>query len=320
MAAESAIFNQALGSIRSSITADRLAQAYLVIGSPQGDALHFTEQILLSLYCENDGSACGTCRTCRLAARRAHPDVQWIEPQKKSRRIAIEQIRNLEEYVYQTSFSGGWKVGILIDADRIGVEAANAFLKTLEEPPPRCLFLLLARNAHALPATVVSRCQRVVLSSEVDALPEEWREPLLNMLCDVTGQSPTSRTALSSRIESLLKVIHDAAEEEVAEGLTEESREESKDTITARVEARYKMYRATVLQMILLWQRDVLLHVCDAPPKALHFQDRVEDTARQAGGLDYRVAMQRVHAAGRIESLLESNLPEAAVLRTAFRH
>jgi DNA polymerase-3 subunit delta' len=313
-------FQQALEDLRSSLNSNRLAQAYLVVGSPQGDALKFAEQLLLSLYCTGEDDACGACRECRTVSRRSHPDIQWIEPQKKSRRIVIEQIRELEEYVYRTSFAGGWKAGVLIDADRIGVEAANAFLKTLEEPPAGCLFLLLARNAHALPATVVSRCQRVVLSSEADALPEEWREPLLNMLTQAGGPSPTSRAAMSSRIQSLLEVIHDKVETEVAESLEDESREETKDTVTARVEARYKMYRSTVLQTILLWQRDVLLHVCESPQDALHFQDRRADTARQASDLAYRTAMQRVQAIGRIDSLLESNLPEAAVLRTAFRH
>ncbi|MDA0321287.1 MAG: hypothetical protein O2923_01015 [Verrucomicrobia bacterium] len=318
MPVETERFQDALASVRSTLECGRLAQAYLVIGSPQGDALEFAEQLLRSLYCEGGAEACGACQSCNFVTRHTHPDIQWIEPQKKSRRIVIEQIRALEETVYQTSFAGGWKVGVLVDADRIGVEAANAFLKTLEEPPGQCLFLLLARNAQALPGTVVSRCQRIVLSNDANALPEEWRTPLLNMLARAAGASETSRAALGSRVLALLEIIRDSVEGEVRETVQEEARDEDKDTVAARIEVRYKASRTAVLQSILLWQRDVLLHVCDAPRETLHFQDWREDTARQAGHVSYRKAMQRVQAVGRMESLLDGNLPETAVLRTAF--
>ena len=319
MSVETERFQDALATLRSTLECDRLAQAYLVIGSPQGDALEFTEQLLRSLYCEGGAEACGACQSCSFVTRHTHPDIQWIEPQKKSRRIVIEQIRSLEETVYQTSFAGGWKVGVLVDADRIGVQAANAFLKTLEEPPGRCLFLLLTRNAQALPSTVVSRCQRIVLSNDAKALPEEWRTSLLNMLARAAGASETSCAALGSRVLALLEVIHKSAEEEVRETLQDEARDEGKDIVLARIQARYKASRTAVLQSILLWQRDVLLHVCQAPGETLHFQGWREDTARQAGCVSYRKAMQRVDAIGRMESLLDGNVPEAAVLRTAFR-
>ena len=310
-------------SLRHSIEVDRLAQAYLVIGSPEGDAAELTDLVLGLLFCSGDTRPCGQCRECVAVSKRSHPDIHWVEPQKKSRRILIDQIRQLNESMHHTAFSGGWKVGVLVDADRIQIQAANAFLKTLEEPPPRCLFLLLARNANALPDTIVSRCQRILLSSGTEPLPEAWHETLLNMLAEPPDGTVLGRCARVSRITALLATIRAEVEAEISRDADEEVQDGDKDTLKARMEARtearYKAYRTAVLQTLALWKHDVLLTVCGAGRDQLHFSAYGENIAAHAADLTYRVALQRVRNIEKAAQFLERNLPETAVLQDAFR-
>ena len=111
---------------------DRLAHAYLITGPTGAGKLALATRLAAHLL--------GT------DAPLAHPDCHRIEPESKSRRIVIEQVRELEHTLHMRSLMGGKKVGLLIDADRLQPAAANAFLKTLEEPPAGTHHLQTARN------------------------------------------------------------------------------------------------------------------------------------------------------------------------------
>jgi DNA polymerase-3 subunit delta' len=114
------------------------------------------------VLCEPRKAApCGKCTACRRTAGLLHPDVNWVRPQEDSRQIRIEQVRELSGELALTSHSGGYKVGILTPADALNRFAANALLKTLEEPPARTLLILVATEPSRLPPTVLSRCQRL---------------------------------------------------------------------------------------------------------------------------------------------------------------
>src|ERR1700740_457995 len=97
------------------------------------------------------------------AAVERHPDYHLVEPESKSRRILVEQIRQLEESLRMKSSEGAWKFGVIVDADRMMPQASNAFLKTLEEPPLKSILCLLTAVPEALLETVQSRCIRISL-------------------------------------------------------------------------------------------------------------------------------------------------------------
>lgn len=136
---------------------------YLIVGDITGNARELVDRILAKLY-PNDAE--------KLAAR-AHPDVCWLEPMGKSRTIKVERTKSdpgpgMRDGIIipmsATAYSGGWKVGIIVSADRMQPTAANAFLKSLEEPTPRTLYLLLTDRPDAVLPTIISRCQRVDLA------------------------------------------------------------------------------------------------------------------------------------------------------------
>jgi DNA polymerase III subunit delta' len=128
----------------------------------------------LVLCREGNGAPCGACAACRRVAASSHPDVMWLRPQEDSRQIRIEQVRELASELALTSHGGGYKVGIIAPADAMNRFAANALLKTLEEPPARTLLVLVASEPSRLPPTVLSRCQRLRIRAPARAESVAW--------------------------------------------------------------------------------------------------------------------------------------------------
>ncbi len=151
----------------------RLPHALLIAG-PAGVGKRLLADLLIrSLLCQAPGSdslPCGTCQDCRLCAAGNHPDLVRLgpDPEGKSDEIKVAGIRDLVESEGLTPSRGPHKVILIDPAERMNPSAANALLKTLEEPAPGTLFCLIAERVHLLPATVRSRCQRLILG-----LPQE---------------------------------------------------------------------------------------------------------------------------------------------------
>lgn len=153
----------------------RLPSALLIHEAPGagGDWLaHWAARLAL---CERGHEApCGECSACRRTLAWLHPDLARVRPLEDSRQIRIEQVRDLAAELALTSHAGGYKVGVLDPADSMNRFAANALLKTLEEPPPRTLLVLVASQPSRLPPTVLSRCQRLAVRAPARAAAVAW--------------------------------------------------------------------------------------------------------------------------------------------------
>lgn len=113
-----------------------------------------------------DGGACGRCRACQLLAAGSHPDFVRVsfdlrDDGKPRSEITVDQIRALSRRLAMASQFGGLQIALIDPADRLNAAAANALLKTLEEPTPATVIVLVADDASRLPATIRSRCQRI---------------------------------------------------------------------------------------------------------------------------------------------------------------
>ena len=173
--------DEAYDRICKAIDAGRPANGYLVVGGVRGLGGELADRVLRHLY---GGEA-------DLAA---HPDIHRLAPEKKSRIISVEAMRQrLIAPMEMTSYQGGWKAGVVLGADRLKAEAANAFLKTLEEPPKKTLFLLLTERPEQLLPTIISRCQRVDLpDARARLLDEPWRERVIDILSAETLKGQTA--------------------------------------------------------------------------------------------------------------------------------
>src|SRR5262249_21871242 len=165
------------GTLRAAHAAGRMPHALLIHESPGTGGEWLANWAAALVLCQRDKAApCGECASCRRVAALTHPDVLWLRPQEDSRQIRIEQVRELTAELALTSHSGGYKVGILTPADALNRFAANALLKTLEEPPARTLLILVATAPSRLPPTVLSRCQRLRVRAPTRAEALAWLE------------------------------------------------------------------------------------------------------------------------------------------------
>jgi len=321
----------ALASFDAAVRVERVAQAYLVIGNLREEAIPFAEAALQLLFCQELAKPCGDCVACQQIHEHKHVDVVWIEPEKKSRVVGVDRIRELQRVIYQTSYSGGWKAVVFVGADRIGEEAANSFLKTLEEPPARCIFFLLTDTPQAILPTILSRCQRLLLSSESEVLPEPWRSALIEILATPLGGGLMGRLTRSSRLDKLLSDVKKTVEKEEKKRYQEEQdamrnpddkvkATKAKDVILeARIEARFRGLRAMVLRAMLFWYRDLLVSVtvCGAGPSPLRYPDQTLVIAGIAQGLSCEEAMGNVRVVEAMQRQLDRNLPNGLVLAGA---
>jgi DNA polymerase III subunit delta' len=156
--------NQPKKLMQAAISSNRLAHAYLFHGEDRIGKRLLAIRVAQALLCDvvsDPADGCGTCRSCVQIESRTHPDFSVIhpDPEQTTPQIKIEQIRDLEQQMIYRPLIGDRKICVIDDADRMTIGAANALLKTLEEPPDHSLFLLVSSRAFALPATIRSRCQ-----------------------------------------------------------------------------------------------------------------------------------------------------------------
>lgn len=171
----------AVRALAQSIARERVAHAYLFTGPHAIGKTTLARKLAQALQCLGEQRPCGQCSACQKIARDRHPDAQIIEgvpprydfdkdpppPPRANewerRTLRIKQIRDIEHQLSRAPFEGRWKIIILRRFEEAEEEAANAFLKTLEEPPRHARLILTARDASLLPPTIVSRCQVLAL-------------------------------------------------------------------------------------------------------------------------------------------------------------
>jgi DNA polymerase-3 subunit delta' len=120
------------------------------------------------------GRPCGACKSCGAVERGVHPDLSLVTPLEESKQIRIDEVRELTADLALKSHQGGYKVAILNPAEALNANAANALLKTLEEPASRTLLILVTHRRARLPATIVSRCHRLVVATPSRDVAQAW--------------------------------------------------------------------------------------------------------------------------------------------------
>ncbi len=179
-----------------------LAHALLFVGIPGVGKAAFADNFSRVLLCQSITSnavasyPCYTCHSCRLIEGKTHPNVLWVEPEKKGQAIKVDQIRDVSDFINQSALQGDYRIVIIHPANAMNASAANALLKTLEEPPVGALLILISDQKQGLPATILSRCQRIVFPPPKQ---EEARVWLKQHITDSTLD-----------IELLLKLAHGA--------------------------------------------------------------------------------------------------------------
>ncbi len=251
----------ALGYLRRAHEQNRLAHAYLICGASGSGKRQLAAELASLVNGTDPKNVFGT------NAR----EIFVAEPESKSRRIVIEQVRELEHALQMRSVTGGRKVAIISDADRLQPQAANAFLKTLEEPPKDSLLLLLSTLPEALPDTILSRCIAIPLAAEDRQFrPEETQ--LIELLRECAVEKTWNLQfayRLAQEFQNLLRGIREQIKMETDEALKGEEARYRNSTDGAWLEDREQYYkglsesrflerRSRLIETLLLWWTDAL--------------------------------------------------------------
>ena len=185
------------------------AHAYLLHGPAGIGKRDLAERLMASLLCQRPVNleACGACKSCLLLKAGSHPDNYLLEPEEADKAIKVDQVRDLVSFVVQTAQMGGRKVVLIEPVESMNINAANALLKSLEEPSGETVLLLVSHQPSRLLPTIKSRCvqQACPLPSEAmsvawlaDALPECTDEERVELLTLAAG-SPLAAVSLQGQ-------------------------------------------------------------------------------------------------------------------------
>jgi DNA polymerase-3 subunit delta' len=318
------------GQLQRSLERGRIAHAYLFYG-PRGSGKEAMARTLAkALNClEKDSDSCDHCDSCRRIDETVHPDVYWVRPESKSRRITVDKIREFERAINLKPTIARMKVGMIVDADCMNEEAANAFLKTLEEPPAQTVILLLTAEPQRLLPTVLSRCLRISFGPTADRSASAYRAKLLPLL---TKFSPRGEERIAGSyqllagINALLQEIRSELRQRIEaeanldryEELEPKVRERLEEQLEARIEGEYRAAREQVLEEVYSWFGDVLLCVVGADEKLLEHPDQVGGLRSAAAGLSTEQATGNLDAIEQIRESLARNIAETLALEVGL--
>ncbi len=306
--------------LRRAHEQNRLAHAYLISGPPGSGK----QQLAADLASLVNGTAAGDVFSAR--AR----EIFVARPESKSRRIVIEQIRDLEHALHMRALNGRRKVAIVSDADRLQPQAANAFLKTLEEPPRDSLLLLLSALPEALPETILSRCIAIPLARDGQLETSDEEKKLVKLLQQESREkSWTIQFAyrLAQEFQRLLRAVREDVKRETDEALKQEQirykdatdgvwLEEREQYYKARTESLYLQRRAGLIETLFAWWSDVLRSGNGVAQRSL---PRVEEeTAALASRFSTAETLKRIRCLEELHDHLNRNIHEALAIEVAF--
>jgi DNA polymerase-3 subunit delta' len=298
----------------------RLAHAYLISG-PAGSGKRRLTSDLSNLV---TGTKSGDVFAVQPSG------VYLAEPESKSRRIVIDQVRALEHALQMRSSGGRRKVAIVADADRLQPQAANAFLKTLEEPPNDSLLLLLSAMPEVLPDTILSRCIAVPLAADEKAALSAEEKELVELLAAAVGPAakgvqPAYR--LARGFHRLLAQMREAIQTENAAALKREEirykqttdgawLDEREDYFKALTESQYVRQRSRLLETLFFWWSDVLRASTGVRQRELPSAQKETDILAQK--LTTSEILRRIRRLEELRDHLGRNIQEALAIEVAF--
>lgn len=316
---------RALGYLKMALKQGRLAHAYLFLG-PEGVGRAATALALAGvLNCAAptpEGEACGECPSCRRLKAGTHPDFHLIRPTSESRQpqIKIEQIREFRKLTAYPPLGGGWRVAVIKPAAAMRVEAANALLKTLEEPPKQHLIILTAAQEGDLFPTLVSRCQKLAFAPLPAALIQGELEKRGQPPAQAALVAALSGGSLGKALAHDLEPLLSQRDQVLADlrGLGEQGDAGVLDW--AQRLAKNVPEADAFLLLAELWYRDLLLLNTGARPETLAHRDRQAELTEALPASPPGRCFAKLAALAQAQRQLAANLnPELTLDILGFR-
>lgn len=290
---------QIIEHLQNAIKTDKVSHAYILDGSDMSGKKMIADAFSMTLQCEKKGTEpCMECHSCKQALGKNQPDIIYLQHEKPNT-ISVDDIRSqINNDIGVKPYSSPYKVYIVDEAEKMNVQAQNALLKTIEEPPAYAVILLLTNNAEIFLPTILSRCVRLSLKAVPDEkikkyLMEHYQVPDYKAdVCVAFAQGNVGKAIELAASEDFNEIKNSALQ--LIKRLDDIELYEMTEAV--KQIANFKLQINDYFDLIMIWYRDVLLYKATADVNKLIFKEEVYDIKKEASRSSY----------GGIENILEA--------------
>lgn len=296
---------------KNAISMDKVSHAYILNGPDDSGKMMLAEAFAETLQCEKGGSEpCGSCHSCMQAESHNQPDIIYVTHEKPNT-LGVEDIRHqLNEDIILKPYSSRYRIYIVDEAEKMNVQAQNALLKTIEEPPAYGIILLLTTNADSFLPTILSRCVRLDLKAVADSrirslLMEKYQVPDYQAeICLAFAQGNVGKAIrlassdnfneMKNSVIQLIKRLDDIDLYEMTEAI--------------RQITEYKLQINDYFDLIMIWYRDVLLYKATADANRIVLKEEIYSIKQEASRSSYDGIEQILTALDKAKTRLKANV------------
>jgi DNA polymerase III subunit delta' len=297
--------------LQNAISMNKVSHAYIINGERSSGKEFVAKVFAMTLQCEKQGTEpCGECHSCKQAMSQNHPDIIFVSHEKPNT-IGVEDIRNqINNDIVIKPYSGPRKIYIMNEGEKMTVQAQNALLKTLEEPPEYAVILILTANVDAFLPTILSRCVVLNMKPVADELVKKYLMSELHVpdykanICVAFARGNIGKAKLLASSEefekvkeeaiTLVKYINDMETNEIVKAIKKIS--------------EYKLDVNDYLDILSVWYRDVLLYKATRDINSLIFRDELQQITRVADRSTYEGIENIVNALEQAKRRLQANV------------
>ena len=297
--------------LQTALRQHKISHAYVISGERNSGKEFIARTFAMALQCEKGGDEpCQECHSCRQALSMNHPDIIRLVHEKPNT-ISVEDIRlKINNDIAIRPYQGPYKIYIIAEGEKMTVQAQNALLKTLEEPPEYAVILILTDSAESLLSTVLSRCVRLDMKPVPDALVKKYLMETLHVpdykaeVCTAFARGSVGRAKLLASSEefdrvkeeavTLLKYIHEMELSEIVAAIKK---------IT-----EYQLDVTDYLDILSIWYRDVLMFKAMNDANHLIFRGEIQYIKKVADRSSYEGIETILEALEKAKSRLNANV------------
>ncbi|MGN0383787.1 MAG: DNA polymerase III subunit delta' [Eubacterium sp.] len=305
---------------QNAIKLNKISHAYIINGEAYSGKKMLARAFAMSLLCENGtGEPCMECHSCKQSLTNNHPDIKWITYEKSG--IGVDEIREqINNDVIIKPYSSPYKVYIVPDAEKMTIQAQNALLKTIEEPPAYVVILLLTTNADMFLPTILSRC--VILNTKY--IKDEIIKKYLMEKEEIPDYAASVATTFAEG--NLGKAINlassdefNAMKDEVVRSANELLQaNSSKIAAIVKKSSEYKNELDEYMELLRMWYRDILMYKATGDINYIIFIDETDEIKRQAARATYLGLNKVFEAIDKALTRIKSNVNFDMTLEIMF--
>lgn len=307
--------------IENAVTTGKVSHAYIVNGERGSGKKLIASLFATALLCESEGAdPCNQCHSCKQAESGNHPDIIRVVREKQNT-ISVDEIREqVNNTVAIKPYQGPYKIYIIPQADYMTVQAQNALLKTIEEPPEYAVFFLLTENADVLLPTITSRCVMLKLRYIKDTLIKKYLMEKLEVpdykaeVCTAFAQGNLGRAIMLANSEHFNEIREEAIH--LLQYIHEMELHEVVDAVGRAT--KYKLDIVDYLDVIMIWYRDILMYKATKDIEKVVFKDQINSINEQVKKSSYEGIELILESIEKAKSRLKANVNFELVMELLF--